>query len=96
MFYSLLLILRRNHCYFETACIYHTELKCLARENLLSKEIAALIPRSNIWRWKNELVPQLKHQTIKISWNCRRCCELRVTGWKGVDGNIFKEPNEHF
>jgi len=32
----------------------------LARENLLSQEIAVRIPRSNIWRWKNELADKYK------------------------------------
>jgi len=44
---------------------YHTELKCLARENLLSREIAVLIPRSNIWRWKNE--PADKYKTFELN-----------------------------
>lgn len=47
---------------------YHTELKCLARENLLSREIAVLIPRANIWRWKNE--PADKYKTFEL--NLRR------------------------
>ncbi len=32
----------------------------MARENLLSREIAALIPRSNIWRWKKESADKYK------------------------------------
>jgi putative transposase len=44
---------------------YHTELNCLARENLLSREIAVLIPRTNIWRWKNE--PADKYKTFELN-----------------------------
>lgn len=44
---------------------YHTHLKCLARENLLSKEISIQIPRSNIWRWKNE--PSDKYQSFDLN-----------------------------
>jgi putative transposase len=39
---------------------YHTELKCLARENLLSREISVLIPRSTIHRWRNEQADKYK------------------------------------
>ncbi len=48
---------------------YHTELKCLARENLLSKEIAVLIPRSNLWRWRKESAD--KYETFDL--NLRAC-----------------------
>jgi hypothetical protein len=44
---------------------YHTELKCLARESLLSKEIAVLISRSNLWRWQNE--PTDKYKTFDLN-----------------------------
>jgi putative transposase len=37
----------------------------LARENLLSKEIAVLIPRSNLWRWQNE--PADKYKTFDLN-----------------------------
>ena len=32
---------------------YHTNVKFLAKSNLLPGEIASLIPKSNISRWKN-------------------------------------------
>lgn len=44
---------------------YHTELKCLARENLLATEICSLIPRSNLWRWKQE--PAHKYKTFDLN-----------------------------
>jgi len=44
---------------------YHTELKCLVRENLLPREIVVQIPRTNIWRWKNE--PADKYQTFDLN-----------------------------
>ncbi len=37
----------------------------MARENLLSREIAVQIPRSNIWRWKNE--PADKYETFELN-----------------------------
>jgi hypothetical protein len=37
--------------------------------NLLSREIAVLIPRSNIWRWKNESAD--KYETFDL--NLRAC-----------------------
>ncbi|MBS1682224.1 MAG: hypothetical protein JST48_10975 [Bacteroidetes bacterium] len=44
---------------------YHTALKCLARENLLTKGVCGLIPRSNIWRWKHE--PSDKYKTFDLN-----------------------------
>jgi putative transposase len=44
---------------------YHTEVKCLARENLLAKEITARIPRSNIWRWRHE--PSDKYKSFDLN-----------------------------
>ena len=34
--------------------LYHTHIKCLAREGLLSEDVLKQIPRSNIHRWKSE------------------------------------------
>lgn len=45
---------------------YHTELKCLAREGLLSKEIAVLIPRTNLWRWRNEADDKYKDFDLNL------------------------------
>ena len=48
-----------------TRISYHTELKCLARENLLALEISELIPRSNLWRWKQE--PSEKYKSFDLN-----------------------------
>jgi len=45
---------------------YHTEIKCLARENLLVVEICELIPRSNIWRWKHETADKYKSFDLNL------------------------------
>ncbi len=53
---------------------YHSELKCLARANLLAQEICALIPRSNIWRWKHE--PADKYKSFDLNLKASQDYEL--------------------
>lgn len=53
---------------------YHSELKCPARENLLAQEICALIPRSNIWRWKHE--PADKYKSFDLNLKASQDYEL--------------------
>ena len=45
---------------------YHTEIKYLARENLLATEVCGLIPRSNIWRWKRESSDKYKSFDLNL------------------------------
>ena len=41
-----------NYCSRRT--VYHSHIKCLARDGLLPKAVMKQIPRSNIYRWKFE------------------------------------------
>lgn len=44
---------------------YHSHIKCLVRDGLLSADVMGRIPRSNIYRWKSEHV--LKYKTLGVS-----------------------------
>src|SRR6266498_1426323 len=57
-----------------TRTAYHTNIKYLAREGLLSKELCSLIPRSNLFRWRHESPD--KYQNFDLNLKAAKDYEL--------------------